>query len=351
MSPYLDRERSVVDAALNGDNEDDGGPPVYQSKAPIWSRGYNAYGTGGDQGFVDPNDPRVAGGVTQDPSKPTGSAPGQKTLQELQAEWDAEYAELLANGTIGRGGGMNRQRPGSEGRTDDPAGSAPESGYGPGGTSNPAYTSGPKLPGDSAPAGTGPASDRSRWAAAAKAAAAGGYTDIDLGGTRLTTGDYRHQLAGMGDLDALERGSETMKRQFARIASRYDVSQPGAARNLVNDPDFKALFPNAKIVEHENEDLIDFGLGGDPVDVIEAATKGGAGKAWQWLPKSATGGGSSGYGGNAGKTAVNTALGGGGSTADSLARDVATTVGLPTGGGLTAELLAKLLDERSTRYY
>lgn len=80
-----------------------------------------------------------------------------------------------------------------------------------------------------------------------------------------------------------ERGSSSIKNTFGKIASRYDHSQPGALRAVVADPEFQMHFPMARIVEHPNGDLIDFG-DGMPVDVLRGAVAGGAGQAWVWQP-------------------------------------------------------------------
>lgn len=116
---------------------------------------------------------------------------------------------------------------------------------------------------------------------AARAAAANNYTDI-AGAERIAAGNYQGQLEGFGNIDpGGERGSNTHKKLFGRIASRYDVTQPGAVRTMMQDPDFQAAFPDARLVEHPNADLIDFG-DGNPVDVIRGAVEGGSGEGWQW---------------------------------------------------------------------
>jgi hypothetical protein len=53
------------------------------------------------------------------------------------------------------------------------------------------------------------------------------------------------------------------------------------------DPDFLKFFPEAKLIEHENADLVDFG-DGNPVDLLRGAVAGGAGEAWQWGAKAPT---------------------------------------------------------------
>lgn len=119
-------------------------------------------------------------------------------------------------------------------------------------------------------------------ATAARTAAANNYTDIE-GAGGLATGGYMGGLEGFNTQGwgSGERGSNTHKNTFGKIASRYDPKQAGAAKALMADPDFQAYFPDAKLVEHPNGDLIDFG-DGKPVDVLRGAQAGGAGEAWQW---------------------------------------------------------------------
>lgn len=87
---------------------------------------------------------------------------------------------------------------------------------------------------------------------------------------------------------------DSIKNTFGKIASRYDPTQPGATRMLMADPEFQALFPNARLVEHPKADQIDFG-DGNPVDVLINAVEGGAGEAWAFQ----TGGGAIAGGGDA----------------------------------------------------
>jgi len=153
-----------------------------------------------------------------------------------------------------------------------------------------------------------PGGDR---AAQAKAAQAAGYKDI--GNTdALKTGNYTDKLTGFntGGWGTGERGSGTLKNKFGQIASRFDPSQPGAAKAMMADEDFRAYWPDATIVEHPNQDLIDFdGPGGDdPVDVIKGAMSGGAGEAWAWQP---TGGAGGGAGASAGGQSANGLMNGG----------------------------------------
>lgn len=113
----------------------------------------------------------------------------------------------------------------------------------------------------------------------------------DIGTMRgFNTGDYG------GDVKA----RTSVKNMFSRIASRYG-SAPGSIDAIMNDPDFKALFPNARKVPGGAGDKIDFGgvksdfETGVPVgvvDVLEASdpTRNTA-KGWQWLPEDVAQGG------------------------------------------------------------
>ena len=92
-----------------------------------------------------------------------------------------------------------------------------------------------------------------------------------------------------------ERGTGTLKNRFGQIASRYDVTQPGALKQLMQDPQFMELTGGkATMIDHPNQDQIDFdGPDGPmaPVDVIGAATAGGAGQNWWWGPQDEVGSG------------------------------------------------------------
>lgn len=115
-----------------------------------------------------------------------------------------------------------------------------------------------------------------------------GTADIDGAGD-LKAGGYGGEGFSYNERSARgERGANTIKNTFGKIASRYDPTQPGAAKAVVADPDFQRFFPEARIVEHPNGDLIDFG-DGKPVDVLRAARAGGSGEAWQWGADDGTG--------------------------------------------------------------
>jgi hypothetical protein len=100
----------------------------------------------------------------------------------------------------------------------------------------------------------------------------------------LQTGNFMGQLEGFNTQGwgTGERGTESFKNAMGRLMSNVDVTQPGAAQQLMSLPEFKQLAPNAQLIQHPNGDMIDFGDGNGPVDVIRAAVAGGSGAAWQW---------------------------------------------------------------------
>jgi hypothetical protein len=203
--------------------------------------------------------------------------------QDSQAAWDREYANLPP------GQFMNRQRPGTEGSV-DPRVAPPSSGYGYGGVQNPAYQNAQAnapLPGPQ------PGGD---LAAATRQSMQNGYTDIAGMRDYFKPGQFMGQLEGFNtnSWGTGERGSDTLKNMFGTIASNHDVSQPGALQRALVD--IQKALPNASIVSHANEDLLDpDGPNGpmQPVDVIRGATAGGAGAAWQWGPLDQQGQGAS----------------------------------------------------------
>ncbi len=122
-----------------------------------------------------------------------------------------------------------------------------------------------------------------------------GYTDIQ-GTDPWQTGQFMNQLSGFNTngWGTGERGTGTLKNKFGQVASNYDVTQPGALAKLIQDPRIQEMTGGkATIVQHENQDLFDPDGDGPmaPIDVIQAATAGGAGQAWAWQPTDAGGGG------------------------------------------------------------
>ena len=138
----------------------------------------------------------------------------------------------------------------------------------------------PALPPSTNPA-SGATSMGDPRSAASRAAAANGWTDI-AGAETLTAGAHVGALEGFntGGWGSGERGSNTHKNTFGKLASRYDPMDPQSTQKLMADPDFMAFFPDAKLIEHPNADMIDFG-DGKPVDVKRASVN-GASPAWQW---------------------------------------------------------------------
>lgn len=100
---------------------------------------------------------------------------------------------------------------------------------------------------------------------------------------------------------------QTLKYQAGRIASRYDPANPNALTSLMNDPEFRRLFPNAKVVDARSG-TVNFGSAGD-VDVIK--NFGAADAQWAWQPTNGAPGsgsasGGSGSGGGSGSAARST---------------------------------------------
>ena len=98
----------------------------------------------------------------------------------------------------------------------------------------------------------------------------------------------------LGDYGGDTKARTSVKNMFSRIASRYG-SAPGSVDAIMADPDFKALFPNARKVPGGAGDKIDFGgvksgFGtGVPVGIVDVLqnsdpTRNSA-TGWQWLPE------------------------------------------------------------------
>lgn len=206
---------------------------------------------------------------------PTQAAPGQQQpafQQALQMRSKQGYPQLASaqgfqpqqstgSGAFGAGARLPQQQPYGQAQVPQGYGQQPQQ-------------ADPYGQQQAAPQPTG-------LAAAVQAARANNYSDIE-GAQGIAAGNFQNQLEGFGNIDPNgERGSNTHKKLFGRIASRYDVSQPDAVKRMMADPDFQAAFPDAKLVEHPNADLIDFG-DGNPVDVIRGAVAGGSGAGWQW---------------------------------------------------------------------
>lgn len=101
----------------------------------------------------------------------------------------------------------------------------------------------------------------------------------------------------LGDYGGDVKARTSVKNTFSRIASRY-ANAPGSVDAMMNDPDFKAAFPNARKVGHDKIDfggvLSDFETGTPVgvVDVLQASdpTRNTA-TGWQWLPDEVAQGG------------------------------------------------------------
>ena len=112
----------------------------------------------------------------------------------------------------------------------------------------------------------------------ANVAATGGAvprTDQWSGPGTVAPGGNFGNLAGFDLTNFNDAGMQTAKYQNSRIFARYDPTK-GAAQ-LMNDPEFKKLFPNARVVD---VDKVDYG-DGRPVDVIQNYGTPNAKWAWQ----------------------------------------------------------------------
>lgn len=235
-------------------------------------------GTGQPPSIYPPQQPQRPQGGYQNQAVPGRTPLGENDYSRAayQTRTDDPFTAGIRN-AMATPAGVPNYRPGSV----DPRDADPRSGYGYGGVQNPLYQAQQSSQPQGQPQGQQPGS----LADAAAQAAANGWTDI-AGTKGFKTGNFMGSLEGFntGAWGTDERGSDTLKNTFGKIASRYDPTQAGAAQQVLNDPDFKSLWPNATIVEHPNQDLIDFdGPGGEaPVDVLRAAQAGGSGAAWQW---------------------------------------------------------------------
>ena len=121
----------------------------------------------------------------------------------------------------------------------------------------------------------------------------------------------RDQWSGTGDIPVSDQfGSmtgydltnwndpqmQTLKYQAGRIGSRYSPADPNALNLLMGDPDFRRLFPNARIAD-ASSGTIDFG-NGQVIDMIQ--NFGAPNAKWAWQPVGAGGGSGSGGGTGAG---------------------------------------------------
>lgn len=114
----------------------------------------------------------------------------------------------------------------------------------------------------------------------------GGHRDQWSGQGTATGGDFS-RLAGF-DQAKFNGDEQTAKYQNAHFFGRYDPA--GGVQQLFADPEFTAMFPNAKPV---GPDKIDYG-DGFPVDVIQGYGAPGALWAWQTSNPADQGGGTPG---------------------------------------------------------
>lgn len=238
-------------------------------------------GYGLDEQLTDQLVPTMGSGAERNGGWQTmggGYDRAQRAMQEDGVSPEAQAGALAGLRALGTEPSVSRETTMREDRSNTGlAGKAPNINAVP-------ATGSTSMPG-AAPVGSPEGLSRGGLADAARRAQANNYTDIE-GTQNFRTGDFMGSLEGFntGAWGSGERGSHTLKNSFGRIASRYDPTQPGAAKTLMQDEDFRATWPDAVLIDHPNGDLIDFdGPGGDPpVDVLRAAQAGGAGQAWQW---------------------------------------------------------------------
>lgn len=119
--------------------------------------------------------------------------------------------------------------------------------------------------------------------------------DVVPGAEQTTWGDTS-RLSGFNTAEWGEGGTEgyhdtSVKNTFGKLASRYEPT-PDNARVLVNDPEFRRMFPDAELIDHPTDPKIRFFPGDEPVDVLIASGQGG----WGWQPEGGGGGGMAGGG-------------------------------------------------------
>jgi hypothetical protein len=123
------------------------------------------------------------------------------------------------------------------------------------------------------------------------------------------------------------------KNTFGKLASNYE-STPDSVRALVNTPEFKAQFPNARLVDHPTDPKIQFEPNDAPVDVLASSGQGG----WQWLPEDGGGG-----------AGVMAGMGGGGGVDDLMNADLsgimAQAQALTDGSEIDPTLLQQILGQ------
>lgn len=106
-------------------------------------------------------------------------------------------------------------------------------------------------------------------------------------GPQSTTGGDLSRMEGYDATNWNNADMQTLKYQAGRIFSGYDPDDPAVLQKIMNDPSFKAQFPNAR---SEGPDKIDFG-DGQLIDMIRGHGAPGAKFAWQWQNEPQGGGG------------------------------------------------------------
>lgn len=115
----------------------------------------------------------------------------------------------------------------------------------------------------------------------------GGYLGYGRSGmsAQPPTREQRDQLTwgNVGRMEGFQVGSDyggdlkarnSVKNTFGRIASKYPAT-PDGLKMAMQDPEFKAAFPNARLIDHPTGDKIDFGgvlsdfESGTPVGVVD----------------------------------------------------------------------------------
>lgn len=135
----------------------------------------------------------------------------------------------------------------------------------------------------------------------------GGYLGYGRSGTpaQPPTREQRDQLkwGNVGRMEGFQVGSDyggdlkarnSVKNTFGRIASKYPAT-PDGLKMVMQDPEFKAAFPNARLIDHPKGDKIDFGgvlsdfESGTPVGVVDVGRSFAEGQkeqtAFVWQPE------------------------------------------------------------------
>ena len=107
------------------------------------------------------------------------------------------------------------------------------------------------------------------------------YDQWSGSGNVTTNGSNFGNVEGFDANNWNDPNMQTAKYQAGRIFGRFDPNDPNVGASILNDPEFKRLFPNARLI---GPDKIDFG-DGMPVDFIRGHGAPGAKFAWQADPR------------------------------------------------------------------